>query len=67
MQEIFKDELFEVGDVVKLKDGDGRYHTIKSFLWEGDPRSGIFATVIFEDDAAKGFICDTYTDMIKIL
>jgi hypothetical protein len=55
------EELFKVGDIIKLKDGDGRHHTIKSFLWEGE-----FATVIFEDDSAKGFICGTDTDMIKI-
>lgn len=60
------EELFKVGDIIKLKDGDGRHHTIKSFLWESDLRDGKFATVIFEDDSAKGFICATYTDMIKI-
>ena len=30
-------------------------------------RGGKFATVIFEDDSAKGFLCETFTDMIKIV
>ena len=61
------EELFNVGDVVRLSDGDGRLHIIKEFIWDRGIRGGKFATVIFEDDAAKGFICETYTDMIKIL
>lgn len=61
------EELFKVGDVVKLSDGDGRHHIIKEFIWECGIRGGKFATVIFEDDSAKGFICETYTDMIKIV
>ena len=62
------EELFKVGDVVRLSDGDGRHHIIKEFMWEYDVYGNKYmATVIFEDDAAKGFISETYTDMIKIL
>lgn len=62
------DQTFQVGDNVRLKDGDGRTHIIKKILWEynlkGDRQ---FAIVIFEDNAAKGFISDDgYTDMVKI-
>ena len=62
------DQTFQVGDKVRLKDGDGRTHIIKKILWEynlkGDRQ---FAVVIFEDNAAKGFISnDGYTDMVKI-
>lgn len=62
------DQTFQVGDKVRLKGGDGRTHIIKKILWEynlkGDRQ---FAVVIFEDNAAKGFISnDGYTDMIKI-
>ena len=61
------EELFKVGDVIRLKDGDGRHHIIKELIWEYDLRGEATAIVIFEDNTAKGFICSTYTDMIKIL
>lgn len=62
------DQTFQVGDKVRLKDGDDRTHIIKKILWEynlkGDRQ---FAVVIFEDNAAKGFISDDgYTDMVII-
>lgn len=61
-------KTFQIGDKVRLKDGDGRTHIIKEIPWEenllGNRR---FAIVVFEDNAAKGFISDDgYTDMIKI-
>ena len=61
-------ERFKVGDKVRLKDGDGRTHIIKKIPWEYNLRGDRqFAIVIFEDNAAKGFISDDgYTDMIKI-
>lgn len=62
----FKD--FSVGDVVKLKDGDGRHHVIKKFEIDFSIRTGFpFAIVVFEDNSAKGFISDDgISDMIKI-
>lgn len=59
---------FKAGDKVRLKDGDGRTHIIKEIPWEYNLRGDRqFAIVIFEDNAAKGFISDDgYTDMIKI-
>lgn len=59
---------FHIGDKVRLKDGDGRTHIIKEIPWEDNlDRDGQLAIVIFEDNAAKGFISDDgYTDMIKI-
>lgn len=60
------EEQFKVGDVIRLKDGDGRHHIIKEIQWESDLHGGKIAFVIFEDNAAKGFISETYTDMIKI-
>jgi hypothetical protein len=62
------DQTFQVGDKVRLKDGDGRTHIIKKILWEYNLRGERqFAIVIFEDNAAKGFISDDgYTDMVKI-
>ena len=59
---------FHIGDKVRLKDGDGRTHIIKEIPWEYNLRGDRqFAIVIFEDNAAKGFISDDgYTDMIKI-
>lgn len=60
--------IFKVGDVVRLKDGDGRSHVIKEFQWEYDYCGNKYmATVIFEDNATKGFISETFTDMIKML
>ena len=63
-----KTQTFRIGDKVRLKDGDGRTHIIKEIPWENKFRGeGQFAIVIFEDNAAKGFISDDgYTDMIKI-
>ena len=52
---------FKPGDVVRLKDGDGRKHTIKDFSWQSS-RYTYFAIVIFEDNASTGFIdynCET--------
>lgn len=59
---------FKVGDKVRLKDGNGRTHIIKEIPWEYSLREDRqFAIVIFEDNAAKGFISDDgYTDMVKI-
>ena len=59
---------FHIGDKVRLKDGDGRTHIIKEIPWEYNLRGDRqFAIVIFEDNAAKGFISDDgFTDMIKI-
>lgn len=59
---------FSVGDVVKLKDGDGRHHVIKKFEIDFNLRTGFpFAIIIFEDNSAKGFISDNGTsDMVKI-
>ena len=60
-------EMFKVGDVIKLKDGDGRHHIIKEFQWEYDCYGNKYiAIIIFEDNAAKGFLSESYTDMIKI-
>lgn len=62
------ESVFKVGDVVRLKDGDGRSHVIKEFQWEYDCWGNKYmATVIFEDNAAKGFISETFTGMIKIV
>ena len=59
---------FKVGDKVRLKDGDGRTHIIKEISWDYNIRWNCrFAVVIFEDNAAKGFISDDgFTSMIKI-
>lgn len=58
---------FKPGDVVRLEDGDGRHHIIKEINWEPSTKSW-FATVIFEDNSAKGFIWDDgkYSDMVLI-
>ena len=49
---------FRVGNRVRLKDGDGRSHIIKSIDWEQGIRGDWFATVEFEDKAARGIIWD---------
>jgi hypothetical protein len=60
-------EQFSIGDTIRLTDGDGRHHIIKEFQWEYDVYGNKYmATVIFEDNAAKGFISETFTDMIKV-
>ena len=61
-------QTFQVGDKVRLKDGDGRTHIIKEIPWEYNFNGkGQLAIVIFEDNTAKGFISDDgFTDMIKI-
>lgn len=63
-----KFKKFSVGDVVKLKDGDGRHHIIKKFKIDFNLRTGFpFAIVIFEDNSTKGFISDNgMSDMVKI-
>ena len=60
------DTRFKPGDKVRLKDGDGRTHIIKEIPWEYGFRRKRFALVVFEDNAAKGFIEENgYTDMTK--
>lgn len=63
------EEQFKIGDVVRLKDGDGRHHIIKDIIDDsfGDV---IYKHVIFEDDAAKDYIIFDdgilITNMVKI-
>ena len=52
------DTEFRVGNRVRLKDGDGRSHIIKSIDWEQGIRGDWYATVEFEDKAARGIIWD---------
>lgn len=60
---------FNIGDKVKLKDGDGRIHIIESFE-EDTFRNSIYIIVNFTDKSAIGGISisenSCYTDMIKI-
>ena len=63
---------FNIGDKVKLKDGDGRIHIIESFE-EDTFRNFIHIKVNFTDNSAIGCIFkdsyntnNYYTDMIKI-
>lgn len=56
---------FKIGDRVRLKDGDGREHTIKGFELVRGIRSD-FYRVHFDDNAATGFLAEGYTDMVKI-
>lgn len=64
---------FKVGDKVRLKDGDGRTHIIKSFEEVEGLHGPNFYHVIFEDDAAsdhiipgKEYIDGYFTHMEKI-
>ena len=61
---------FKVGDVVRLKDGDGRHHVIKSFEKVAGIHGSDFYRVEFEDDSARDHIFpDDYpnhTQMVKI-
>lgn len=60
---------FNIGDKVKLKDGDGRTHIIESFE-EDTFRNSIYIRVNFTDKSAIGCMSmsenNYYTDMIKI-
>lgn len=60
---------FNIGDKVKLKDGDGRIHIIESFE-EDTFRNSIYIRVNFTDKSAIGGISisenNYYTDMIKV-
>lgn len=60
---------FNIGDKVKLKDGDGRIHIIDSFE-EDTFRKSIYIRVNFIDKSAIGCISISensyYTDMIKL-
>lgn len=63
---------FNIGDKVKLKDGDGRIHIIESFE-EDIFRNFIYIKVNFTDKSAIGCIFkdnyntnNYYTDMIKV-
>lgn len=60
---------FNIGDKVKLKDGDCRIHIIESFE-EDTFRNSIYIRVNFTDKSAIGYIAisenNYYTDMIKI-
>lgn len=64
---------FKVGDAVRLKDGDGRKHIIKSFEEVEGLHGPNFYHVEFEDDSARDSICPGkeypngyYTQMEKI-
>lgn len=54
---------FKIGDTVRLKDGDGREHTIKSFERQEGVHGPDFYIVHFEDDSATGFLHPKFTDM----
>lgn len=60
---------FNIGDKVKLKDGDGRIHIIESFE-EDTSRNSIYIIVNFSDNSVIGCITvsenNYYTNMIKI-
>lgn len=60
---------FNIGDKVKLKDGDGRIHIIESFE-EDTFRNSIYIRVNFTDKSTIGCISisenNCYTDMIKV-
>lgn len=60
---------FNIGDKVRLKDGDGRIHIIESFE-EDTFRNSIYIRVNFTDKSAIGCISISengyYTDMIKL-
>ena len=60
---------FNIGDKVKLKDGDGRIHIIDSFE-EDSFRNSIYIRVNFIDKSAIGGISISentyYTDIIKV-
>ena len=57
---------FEVGDKVRLEDGDGRCHIIKSFERVEGVHGPDFFIVHFEDNAATGFLVENYCDMVKM-
>ena len=52
------DTDFKAGDLVRLKDGDGRSHIIASINWEQGLRGDWYATVEFDDSSAVGMIWD---------
>ncbi len=60
---------FNVGDLVRLKDGDGRSHIIASINWEQGFRGNWHAMVEFDDASAVGMIWDNgkSTDMEHII
>ena len=58
---------FEIGDQVRLKDGDGRTHIIKEFVRHPGCHGPDFYEVIFKDNAARGLIFGNgLTQMEKI-
>ena len=57
---------FKVGDKVRLKDGDGREHIIKSFEKVMGLHGSMFFLVHFDDNAARSILTEEYTDMEKI-
>lgn len=57
---------FKIDDKVRLKDGDGREHIIKSFERVEGIHGPDFFIVHFEDNAAKGFLAEDYTDIETI-
>ena len=64
---------FSVGHVVRLRDGDGRHHTIKSFKKIEGIHSDDFYEVFFDDDSARDIIIPDnrckdkfFTNMVKI-
>ena len=52
------DTDFRVGDLVRLKDGDGRSHIIAGINWEQGLRGDWYATIEFDDTSAVGMIWD---------
>jgi hypothetical protein len=63
------DTDFKVGDLVRLKDGDGRSHIIAGINWEQGLRGDRYATVEFNDTSAVGMTWDNgkSSDMAHII
>ena len=60
------EQVFEIGDKVRLRDGDGRVHVI-SEIPVTRTACGWFAIVRFEDNSAVGMVDSSgFTDMIKV-
>ena len=73
MTQITRVGEFHIGDKVRLKDGDGRPHIIKSFERVKGIHGPDFYIVHFEDDSAtdlifpeRNSIANHYTSMIKL-
>ena len=66
MEEINEVLGFKIGDRVRLSDGDGRTHIIKSFEKQLGIHGPDFYVVNFEDDTASDILTPDHTHMVKL-